>query len=150
MIYKGFKDKQLSALGFDELIVRGFESYTRFDNEMVSEVNGYVNRLRGAAENMVFSLSFDSLFFKAPSNAPYVEKIYANTEFLSIDMTACSPEDAATLSGEIAGSFSAYHLRPLLSSENAEGVDASLTAASITARQYITAPADDGDNGNED
>lgn len=134
--------KELATLGFDELTVRGFEGYTRFDNEMVSEVNGYVDRMRGVAGDMVFSLCFDSLFFKAPSNAPYIEKIYANTEFLSIDMTDCTADDAKALSEDIAGSFSAYHLRPLLSGENRESaaaVDEALSAASIKARQYIFA-----------
>ncbi len=146
--------EELAALGFDEIVIRGFESYVQFDNEMVSEVCGYVDRLRSVAGDMAFSLSFDSLFFKAPSNAPYIEKIYANTEFLSLDMTGCTADEATALSEEIAGSFAAYLLRPLLSGENGElvvAVNDALSAASITARQYVSSPsvADSNDNGTE-
>lgn len=135
---------ELYSLGFAEICVRGFEEYTQFDNETVSEVCGYVERLRAAAGDMVFSLSFDSLFFKAPSNAPYIEKIYAKTEFFAIDMTECDGESAKALSEEIAGSFTAYLLRPLLSGADEElvtSVNEALGASGVKARQYLSAPA---------
>lgn len=135
---------ELSAIGFEELCIRGFEKYTQLDNETVAEVCGYVERLRAAAGDMVFSLSFDSLFFKAPSNAPYIEKIYAKTEFLAIDMTECTGESAKALSEEIAGSFTAYLLRPLLSGADGEltlAVNEALGASGVKARQYLSAPA---------
>ncbi|MBQ4066379.1 MAG: hypothetical protein IJD22_01920, partial [Clostridia bacterium] len=116
---EGLTDELLAAelfeLGFDELIIRGFEEYTQLDNEKVSVVSGYISKLRDAAEGMVFSLSFADEFYKAPSNAPYIEKIYANVEFLSIDMTGMSPEETGAAVDEMTGSFSAYLLRPLLS-----------------------------------
>ncbi len=135
---------ELYSMGFDELIIRGFEEHVQFDNELVAKVNGYVNKLRNAADGMVFSLSFGSEFYKAPSNAPYIEKIYANTEFLSIDMTGCNAEAAAALCESIGGSFSAYLLRPLLSGadkEMAASVSDALSSSAISARQYISAPA---------
>lgn len=135
---------ELASIGFDEICVRGFEEHTQLDNEIVSEACAYVDRLRSVAKDVEFSLSFDSLFFKAPSNAPYIEKIYARVEFLAIDMTACTGDFAKTLSEEIAGSFTAYNLRPLLSGvdETLVGeVNEALAAAGIKARQYISAPA---------
>ena len=144
---------ELRSLGFDELIICGFEEHVQFDTELVSKVNGYVSKLRAAARGMIFSLSFDSEFYKAPSNAPYIEKIYASTEFLSLDMTGCSAEEATALSEEIAGSFTAYLLRPLLSGENKElaaSVSDALNAASIAARQYVSAPTPVIDETSED
>ena len=135
---------ELASIGFDEISVCGFEEYTQLDNEIVSKVCGYVARLREAAEGVEFSLSFDSLFFKAPSNAPYIEKIYARVEFLAIDMTGCTVDSAKALAEEIAGSFTAYNLRPLLSGEDetqAAEVNEALAAAGIKARQYVFAPA---------
>ncbi|MBE6587175.1 MAG: hypothetical protein E7647_02025 [Ruminococcaceae bacterium] len=145
--------EELSAIGFDELCVRGFEEYTQFDNELVSRVNGYIDMLRGVSGEMVFSLCFDGEFYKAPSNAPYIEKVYANTEFLAIDMTECSTQDALALAEDIVGSFNAYLLRPILSgsdSERAAEISEVLTGSSITARQYVSAPVIADDNGGED
>ncbi|MBR6676001.1 MAG: hypothetical protein IKL24_01575 [Clostridia bacterium] len=142
-IYDEVVAEELSLAGFDELIVRGFEGFTRLDNSIVSEIGDYIKRIRTKAGDMAISLSFVSEFFSTPSNAPYIEKIYAKTEFLSIDLTDHTPEEITAVTETISGSISAYLLRPLLSGDNEEQrllVDEALAAAFFNARQYVSAP----------
>lgn len=142
---------ELGTLGFDEVIVRGFEGYTVLDGEKCNEIVKYAKRIRLASEGKLsVSICFAPEFFKAPKNAPYIEKeIFPNAEFLSIDMTNVSAADATALAGELGGSFTRYLLRPVLSGDNKESageVSRALTDAGIEARQYISAVAETVDS----
>lgn len=142
-IYDELVAEELSLAGFDEIIIRGFEKHTKLDNSVVSEIGDYVKRIRTKAGDMDIGLAFVSEFFSTPSNAPYIEKIYAKTEFLSIDLTSCTPEDITAVTETISGSISAYLLRPLLRGDDEAQrvlVDEALTAAFFQARQYVSAP----------
>ena len=148
--------KELSEAGFDELILRGFEKYLSLDNDTVLEIGSFIDGVREISGNMALSLCFDTEFFMAPSNAPYIEKIYQNVEFLSVDLTAVTAEEIPELTDKIAGSISAYLLRPILNGEDGESaalIDTALSDAFFVARQYISAPEkadppEDGSAGN--
>ncbi len=135
---------ELASLGFEEVIIRGFEDYVQLSNEYVSNINEYVNKIRKATgEAMAVSVSFAPDFFKLAQNAPYIEKIYANTEFLAIDLYGCTADAAATVAQSLQGSFSAYLLRPLLDGTDTEIVTAvkeALVAADVGSMEYISAP----------
>ena len=67
-------------------------------------------------------------------------------------MIGADTESVTEIARELAGSFTAYLLRPVLSGEDADligEIDASLTELSISARQYISAPEPGGDDGDE-
>lgn len=146
--------KELSALGFDEIIIRGFEEYVQLDNEAVKSITEYVGKAREAAAGAaVFGVSFDSEFFKVAQNAPYIEKLYNEIEFFAIDLFEKSTDETALLAEELQGSFSAYLLRPLLSGDDKDTKDSTDTALAelgVLARQYLSvpkkAPEDTGDS----
>ena len=135
---------ELAAMGFDEIIIRGFEDYVQLSNEYVADINGYVNKIRAATDGtMDISVSFAPDFFKLAQNAPYIEKIYNKTEFLAIDLYGFDAADADTVAQSLQGSISAYLLRPLLDgtdTETAVAVKDALTAAGVGALEYISAP----------
>lgn len=135
---------ELASLGFEEIIIRGFEEYVQLSNEYVSNINGYVGKIREATGGaMEISVSFRPDFFKLAQNAPYIEKIYAKCEFLAIDLYGYTAEDAAAVAQSLQGSISAYLLRTLLDgtdTETAPAVKEALTAAGASALEYISAP----------
>lgn len=132
---------ELYSAGFDEIIVTGFESDAP-DDSTVSRINSYVEALRKSAP-VDFGVLLSDDVLSDSKNAPFIEKIFAKTEFLAIDMRNADSEKASSLAENIQGSFSAYLLRPLLRGDNAESaatVRAALTGASINACQYISSP----------
>lgn len=135
---------EIGEMGFDEIIVRGFEKYIEIDNDRVEEIRSYVNRIRTAAGGEIaVGVCFSADFYKAARNAPYIEKIYKFSNFLSIDMTGANEAVASNVTADLAGSFSLYLLRPLISgsdTENASAVRAALENGGVLSAQYISAP----------
>jgi len=145
--------KELYMAGADEIVIMGFEEYTVVNNDTVSDIREYTDKLRAAAGGDIqISVVFAPEFYSDPHNAPYIEKIYKSCEFLAIDMTGAAAESVTETARELAGSFTAYLLRPVLSGEDADlvgEIDAALTELSISARQYISDPEPEGDDGDE-
>lgn len=135
---------ELASLGFDEIIIRGFEEYVQLSNEYVSDINEYVGKIREATGGaMEISVSFHPDFFKLAQNAPYIEKIYSKCEFFAIDLYGYSADDVSTVAQTLQGSITAYLLRPLLDGTNAEaanGVKEALVTAGVGAMEFISAP----------
>lgn len=135
---------ELGELGFDEIIVRGFEEYTELDNDRVEEIRSYVNRIRASAGSEInVGVCFSEEFYRSARNAPYIEKVYAFSNFLSIDMTTANEESAAGVAADLSGSFSLYLLRPILSgidAGKAGAVRAALENGGVSSVQYISAP----------
>lgn len=133
--------EELFEMGFDEIIIRGFEKYTQLDNELVSVVNSYVERFRAAtSDKMSIGVCFDETFYQRPANAPYIEKVYTSVNFLAIDMTDISADEIPAIVGELQGSSSAYLLRALFDSndsENAETIKTQLKEQYFIANQFI-------------
>ena len=132
---------ELYSAGFDEIIVTGFESDAP-DDSTVSRINSYVEALRKSAP-VDFGVLLSDAVLSDSKNAPFIEKIFAKTEFLAIDMRDADSDEASSLAENIKGSFSAYLLRPVLRGDNAESaaaVRAALQGASINACQYISSP----------
>ena len=145
--------KELYGAGADEIVITGFEEYTVVNNDTVSSIREYTDKLRKAVSGEVgIAVAFAPEFYTDPHNAPFIEKIYKCCEFLAIDMTGADAESVTETARELAGSFTAYLLRPVLSGEDADlvgEIDAALTELSISARQYISAPEPEGDDGDE-
>jgi len=133
--------EELSHIGFDEIIIRGFEKYTQLDNELVSIVNSYVEKFRNATgDKLSIGVCFDETFYQKPANAPYIEKVYNAVNFLAIDMTDIPSEEIPAIVGELQGSSSAYLLRALFDAsdaENSEAIKAQLKEQYFIANQFI-------------
>ncbi len=134
--------REVATLGAEEIVILGFEGYSLLNNDAVDVIGAYVGKMREAAgESVALSVCFTEEFYKAPQNAPYLEKVYALCEFLSIDMTLADAESAKQTAADLAGSFSAYLLRPLLSGDDKEAageISAALSEMSVGARQYVS------------
>lgn len=134
---------ELAGAGFDELVIRGFESYETLDNEAVDAVLSYVRRLRENAE-IDMGICLSQAIYTAAYHAPYIEKIYRETEFFAIDLTSADAAEAASAAQNLQGSFTAYLLRAVLDGsdiEKSSAVRAALETANIHSMLYISAPA---------
>lgn len=145
--------KELCDAGADEIVVTGFEEYIVVNNDTVAKIREYTNKLRESIGNEVsIAVAFAEEFFSDPHNAPYIEKIYKYCEFLAIDMTSADKEGAESVSIDLAGSFGAYLLRPLLSGQDADvkaDIDTVLSEHDIEARQYISIKITANDDEND-
>lgn len=134
--------EELAGAGFDELLIRGFESYEALDNESIETMLSYVRSLRERAP-MDIGICLSGAVYTAAQYAPYIEKLFLETEFLAIDLTAASAEDAAAAAQRLQGSFTAYLLRAVLDgsdAENSAAVQGALLEENIHSRLYISAP----------
>lgn len=133
---------ELADAGFDELVIRGFESYETLDNETVNTMLSYVRSLREGAQ-MDMGICLSQAIYTAAYHAPYIEKIFRETEFFAIDLTGADAEDAADVAQSLQGSFTAYLLRAVLDGSDAEksaAVRGALEAEDIHSLLYISAP----------
>lgn len=137
---------ELYSAGFDEILVIGFEGEEP-EGAVASKINAYVEVLRKSAP-VDFGVLLSEEVMTDSRNTPFIEKIFAKTEFLAIDMRDDDGDGAAAVVESIQGSFPAYMLRPLLDgsdAENAKRISDVLSGASVNARQYISSasrPAD--------
>ena len=131
---------ELYNAGFDEIILTGFEESSP-DGSGASLINSYCESLRKVAP-ADFGVLLSADIFENSKNAPFIEKIFAKTEFLAIDLRSSTGERTAALADSLQGSFSAYLLRPLISGASPEGeaVRTALSGKSIVACQYISSP----------
>lgn len=133
---------ELASAGFDEMVIRGFESYETLDNETVDIILTYVRSLREHAQ-MDMGICLSQAIYTAAYHAPYIEKIFQETEFFAIDLTTANAEDASTVAQNLQGSFTAYLLRAVLDGSDAEkstAVRTALEEAEIHSLLYISAP----------
>ena len=133
---------ELSGAGFDELLIRGFESYETIDNAAVDTILTYVRRLRESAQ-MDMGVCLSQAIYTAAYHAPYIEKLFREAEFLAIDLTAADAASAASAADGLQGSFTAYLLRAVLDGSDAEksaAVQTALGEAGVHSILYISAP----------
>lgn len=142
---------ELIQIGFNDILISGFESIEALDNSAVGEIDAYLSALKGDAE-VSCGLSLSSQIFYTAQNAPYIEKLYNMFQYLAIDMTAVDKSGAEDICSRLQGSFSMYMLRPVLQGDNVERageIEAVLAAYGIEARQYISsAPKPDPESEN--
>lgn len=134
--------EELAGAGFDELLIRGFESYETLDNGSIETMLSYVRSLRERAP-MDIGVCLSGAVYTAAQYAPYIEKLFLETEFLAIDLTAANAEDAAAAAQRLQGSFTAYLLRAVLDGsnpENSAAVQAALSEENIRSLLYVSAP----------
>lgn len=132
---------ELSALGFNEILLRGFESLDALSADAVSQINAAISSV--SAENMTVGVCLSSEIYLAAQNSPYIEKLYTAAHYLAIDLTSATPESAGETAERLQGSFSAYLLRAVLdgrNAENAAAVKSALQNGGVKAYTYISAP----------
>lgn len=133
---------ELAGAGFDELLIRGFEAYETVDNESIDTILSYIRRLRADA-GMDMGVCLSQKVYMAAYHAPYIEKLFRETEFLAIDMTTVDAEAAASAADGLQGSFTAYLLRAVLDGSDPDksaAVKAALGEADIRSLLYVSAP----------
>lgn len=137
---------ELSQIGFDEIIISGFEDLLTDKGGEITPCITYIRNIRTSASTSHISLSLSPSAYTYARNSYQIEKLFTYAEFLTIDMTAIDPEGAAKLCDEISGSFSIYMLRPVVNGEAAE-ISSLLREKGVSAIQYLSpipkaAPAD--------
>lgn len=128
---------ELSQIGFDEIIISGFEDLLTENGGEITPCISYIKNIRTSASASHISLSLSPSAYTYARNSYQIEKLFTYTEFLTIDMTSLDPVGAAELCAEISGSFSTYMLRPLIKGETTD-IPATLREKGISAIQYTT------------
>lgn len=134
--------KELADIGFEDFLSRGYENLTQLDNSAVADIKSYIEAVRGE-NKAAFGLSLSREIYTTAQNAPYIEKIYTVCEYLSIDMTEITADEARDIGGKLQGSFSMYMMRCVLrgvDSEAAAEVKNALLSENISSMQYISSP----------
>lgn len=128
---------ELSAMGFDEIIIQGFENILGDKGGDISVCIRYVSRFRQSAGDVSVSVRLSPDAFVYARNSYHIEKLFTYTEFLSVDMTGYDADKATELGAKMVGSFSVYMIRPFISGES-EGVAEALETHGVKAIQYAT------------
>jgi hypothetical protein len=134
-------------LGFDEVIIRGFEDILSEKGGDITKTVEYLEAVRKTADcDIAISLRPEAYSFAR--NSYHIEKLFTYTEFLAVDLTTSTFEEVSAFSDGFEGSFSAYSLRALILAEQSE-VCETLKSAELNVCQYITEkpPVEDPDNG---
>ncbi len=126
---------ELSEIGFDEIIISGFENLLTETGGETTQCIQYIKTIRTNAKDAHISLSLSPSAYTYARNSYHIEKLFSHTEFLTIDMTVLDAEGATELCTKIAGSFSTYMLRPLIKGE-AQDIAAILKEKDIATIQY--------------
>ena len=132
---------ELSSLGFNEILLRGFESLDALSADAVSQISAAISSV--SSENMTVGVCLSSEIYLAAQNSPYIEKLYTEAHYLAIDLTSATSESAGETAERLQGSFSAYLLRAVLdgrNAENAAAVRSALQGGGVKAYTYISAP----------
>ena len=130
---------ELCEMGFDEIIIRGFE-------DILSEKGGDITNAVKYLETVRKSASCDIAVALMPQaytfarNSYHIEKLFTYTEFLAVDLTGSSAEDVAALADGFEGSFSAYSLRALVTADQSDAAE-TLKTAELNVCQYLTTSA---------
>ena len=128
---------ELSEIGFDEIIISGFESLLTENGGESLPCIKYIKNMRTSASSSQISLSLAPSAFTYARNSYQIEKLFSYTEFLTIDMTNIDITTATELCENISGSFSAYMLRPLVKGD-ATDITSMLNEKGITTIQFIS------------
>jgi len=128
---------ELSELGFDEIIICGFESLLTENGGEITPCIEYIKSIRASAPEAHISLSLAPSAYTYARNSYQIEKLFTYAEFLTIDMTNLDAEAAGKLCSDISGSFGAYALRPLVKGEAAD-IIVLLGEKNIEAIQYTS------------
>lgn len=132
---------ELCQMGFDEIIIRGFEDILSEKGGDITKAVSYLEDIRKVADcDIAVALMPQAYTFAR--NSYHIEKLFTYTEFLAVDLTGENSESVAALADGFEGSFSAYSLRALVLAEQSDVAEA-LKTAELSVCQYVTAPAVD-------
>ena len=137
---------ELCKMGFDEIIIRGFEDILSEKGGDITTAVTYLEDIRKVADcDIAVALMPQAYTFAR--NSYHIEKLFTYTEFLAVDLTGSSAEEAGALADGFEGSFSAYSLRALILADQNDVAEA-LKTAELSVYQYVTAPASANDTEN--
>ncbi len=128
---------ELATMGFDEIIISGFEDLLSEDGGTITPCIEYLKKIRRSTEGCNISLALSPAAYTYARNSYQIEKLFTYAEFMTIDMTELDLAAATELCSNISGSFSTYMLRPLINGE-AEDIAAMLSEKSISSVQYLS------------
>lgn len=134
---------ELSGIGFDEIIISGFEDLLGEDGGEIASFVGHMAKVRECANGAAVSVCFSTDAYTYARNSYQIEKIFTYTEFLTIDIREMSSEETAALCESIAGSFQSYMLRPIVWGET-DGIGEILAENGVNSVQYAS-PVPDPD-----
>ncbi len=129
---------ELAEIGFDEIVISGFEDLLGEKGGGISSCIDYLRKLRATAEGVHISLRLSTDAFTYARNSYQIEKLFTYCEFLSLDITELEADAVAELANKITGSISAYMIRPFISGDK-EGVAEAIEAEGGMSYQYVSA-----------
>lgn len=138
---------ELCKMGFDEIIIRGFEDCLSEKGGDITNAVEYLEEVRKSADCDI-AIALKPQAYTFARNSYHIEKLFTYTEFLAVDLTAEESESVTALADGFAGSFSAYSLRALVTAEQSDVCEV-LKSADLNVFQFITMaqPKDDPDDG---
>ncbi|MBR6651106.1 MAG: hypothetical protein IKL36_06820 [Clostridia bacterium] len=128
---------ELSQIGFDEIIISGFEDLLTENGGEITPCISYIKNIRTVAASSHISLCLAPSAYTYARNSYQIEKLFTYTEFLSINVTSLDSEKVSELCDNISGSFSTYMLRPVTNGDAVE-IPAVLSEKGISTIQYIS------------
>lgn len=152
VLYDEMIVSELSAIGFDEIILTGVFDRIQPSAEGVADYLSYLTRLRANAPMIRYGVVTDSSMFGIAVLAPLFEDIYKYTDIMLADLRkqiAESDDPAAAVSqfhNTLTGSIAHYNLRVI--TDISVGDEALLTALAdnaLTNRTEIPSPVENAD-----
>jgi len=144
--------KELSDIGLDEIILRGYQSQSESTDEFVLYVpfiNAYITALRKSAPDVLIGVSLPPAVYRNIRFAPALESLAQYADILAIDLSSenisLDPNEAfdeiSDICSSLIGSFTLYNIRVILDGTSLTMRDNQLDALmvnSINNWQFIS------------
>ncbi|MBQ7671228.1 MAG: hypothetical protein IJS45_11005 [Clostridia bacterium] len=130
--------KELSAMGFSEIVFGGLADDCEITTGFVKELYGYFSHLRTECENVDFGLVIDPLVLEDPGKTPALELVFRFIDFFAFDLrdvTAFGDGAIAALLDNFGGSFSAYSILTLTDGGSVETI--TNTASVFSSKNHL-------------
>ena len=126
--------KELSALGFSEIIFDGLMRDHELDTDFAKQLYAYVSSVRTECEGTDFGLVIDPSVLEDPEKTPALEIVFRFVDFYSLDFrnTDVYTEDAISeMLTNYSGSFNAYSICALVGGSDIEEIRTSYSTLSL-------------------
>lgn len=153
VLYDEMMVSELSAIGFDEIILTGIFDRTEPSEKGVADYLAYLTRLRANAPALRYGVVTDSTMFSSAALAPLFEDIYKYTDIMLADLRkqlSESDDSTAVVSSfhnTLTGSIAHYNLRVVTGlSVGDEALLTALADNALTNRTEIPLPSVNGND----
>ena len=109
--------KELSAMGFSEIIFGGFAEGVDLTYDLAKELYAYVSVLRAECPSTDFGLVISPAVLENPESTPPLEIVFRFIDFFALDLSdraSYGAEEISKLLDNYSGSFSAYSILALV------------------------------------